>query len=46
MKKQEKKSYAYKPAYGIVVMCTDEANQIELFTKLKALGLTLKVVVI
>jgi predicted 3-demethylubiquinone-9 3-methyltransferase (glyoxalase superfamily) len=47
MKKEiAKKSYAYKPAYGIVVMCQDEAEQIKLFNKLKAQGLQLKVVVV
>ena len=48
MKKIEtpKKSYAYKPAYGIVVICNDEAEQIKLFNKLKAQGLQLKVVVV
>jgi len=46
MKKTEKKSYAYKPQYGIVVMCPDEQEQIKLFDKLKKMGLTLKVVVV
>jgi len=46
MKKTEtpKKSYAYKPQYGIVVVCQSEAEQIQLFEKLKAQGLKLKVV--
>ncbi len=47
MKKTEtKKSYAYKPAFGIVVQCEDEAEQIKLFNKLKGMGLKLKVVVV
>ena len=35
MKKTEKKSYAYKPQYGIVVMCCDEQEQIRLFEALQ-----------
>ncbi|MFZ4708024.1 MAG: hypothetical protein ACOYMF_18625 [Bacteroidales bacterium] len=46
MKKTEKKSYAYKPQYGIVVICPDEQEQIKLFEKLQKQGLKLKVVVV
>lgn len=44
----KKKSYTYHPQYGIVVMCTDEQNQIETFNRLKEmnLGLKLKVVTV
>lgn len=47
MKKTEtKKSYAYKPQYGIVIQCQDEAEQIRLFNRLKGMGFKLKVVVV
>jgi hypothetical protein len=46
MKKTEKKSYVYKPQYGIVVMCSDEQEQIRLFEALQKKGLKLKVVVV
>lgn len=47
MKKTEtKKSYTYKPQYGLVVICPDEAEQIKLFKKLQKQGLQLKVVVV
>lgn len=48
MKNSEKpkKSYAYRPAYGLVIVCKDEAEQIELFNRLKAQGLELKVVTV
>ena len=46
MKKSEKKSYAYKPQYGIVVMCSDEQEQIRIFEALQKKGLKLKVVVV
>lgn len=47
MKKPEtKKSYAYKPQYGIVVMCENEPEQIRLFERLQKQGLKLKVVVV
>lgn len=41
-----KKSYAYKPQYGLVILCKNEDEQIELFNKLKAQGLQLKVVTV
>lgn len=48
MNKPEKssKKYTYRPQFGLVVMCKDEADQIALFQKLKAQGLTLKVVTV
>jgi hypothetical protein len=46
MKKTEKKSYAYKPQFGIVVMCADEQEQIKFFEMLQKKGLKLKVVVV
>lgn len=46
MKKTEKKNYTYKPQFGLVVMCSDEGEQIKLFERLKKQGLTLKVVVV
>lgn len=46
MKKTEKKSYVYKPQFGIVVMCADEPEQIRLFEMLQKKGLKLKVVVV
>lgn len=42
----QKKSYAYKPQYGLVIICADEAEQIELFKKLKSQNLKLKVVTV
>lgn len=47
MKKTEtKKSYAYKPQFGLVIICADEAEQIKLFNQLKSQNLKLKVVTI
>jgi hypothetical protein len=48
MKKTEtvKKSYAYRPQYGLVVICQDEAEQIKLFNQLKSQNLNLKVVTV
>jgi hypothetical protein len=46
MSKPQKKSYAYKPSYGLVIICKSEAEQIELFNRLKAQGLELKVVTV
>ena len=46
MKKTERKSYAYRPQYGIVIVCQDEEEQIKLFNMLKEKGLKLKVVVV
>lgn len=42
----KKKSYTYHPQYGIVVMCTDEQNQIDTFNRLKELNLGLKLKVV
>lgn len=42
----KKKNYTYHPQYGIVVMCTDEQNQIETFNRLKELNLGLKLKVV
>lgn len=46
VKKMAKKSYTYKPQYGIVVVCASEEEQKKLFERLQKLGLTLKVVVV
>ena len=36
--------FKYRPKYGLVVVCTDEAHQQTLFKKLTKMGLKLKVV--
>ena len=36
--------YTYKPQYGVIVICTDEKEQQAIYERLKAEGLTLKVV--
>ena len=36
--------YTYKPQYGVIVFCTDEKEQQAIYERLKAEGLTLKVV--
>lgn len=41
-----KSKYAYKPQFGIVVICDDEKNQIETFNRLSEMGLKLKVVTV
>ncbi|MDY0102842.1 MAG: hypothetical protein RBS07_07860 [Lentimicrobium sp.] len=48
MKKPEqtKKSYAYKPQFGLVIICADEAEQIRLFNELQSKNLKLKVVTV
>jgi len=50
MKKTEsptqKKSYAYKPQYGLVIICQSESEQIKLFNELKQQNLKLKVVTV
>jgi hypothetical protein len=50
MKKTEsettKKSYTYKPQYGLVIICQSEAEQIQLFNHLKQQNLKLKVVTV
>ena len=37
-------SYTYKPQYGVIVICRDEAEQKAVFERLKQDSLTLKVV--
>lgn len=36
--------YQYKPLFGVVVICANEAEQAEIYEMLKKLGLKLKVV--
>lgn len=36
--------YTYKPQYGVIVICTDEKEQKEIYECLLKEGLTLKVV--
>lgn len=36
--------YKYKEQYGVVVICKDEKEQMEIYNRLLAEGLTLKVV--
>lgn len=36
--------YTYKPQYGVIVVCKDEAEQKAVFERLYAEGLTLKIV--
>ena len=38
------KQFSYKQQYGAIVICETEEEQIKMFEKLKAKGLTLKVV--
>lgn len=40
----EKKKFSYKRQFAVVVVCTDEVQQQEVYEKLKKDGLTLKVV--
>lgn len=42
----KKKSYAYKPQFGLVIICESEQEQIRLFEKLKSQNLKLKVVTV
>lgn len=42
----QKKSYTYRPQYGIVIICQDESEQIRLFNELKSKNLKLKVVTV
>jgi len=44
--KKEKKNYTYRPQYGLVIICQDENEQIEMFNKLQSQGLQLKVVTV
>lgn len=41
---EKKKTFNYKSQYGVVVVCKDEADQKEIYERLKKEGLTLKVV--
>jgi hypothetical protein len=41
-----KKSYTYKPQYGLVIVCESESEQIQLFNQLKNQNLKLKVVTV
>ncbi len=42
----EKKKFNYKPQYGIVVICSGEQEQKEVYEMLEKMGLNLKVVVV
>lgn len=42
----ETKKFNYKQQYGIVVICSNEQEQKEIYEKLEKLGLKLKVVVV
>jgi len=42
----QKKSYTYRPQYGIVIICQDETEQIRLFNELQSKNLKLKVVTV
>lgn len=39
-------NYKYKPQYGVIVICMDEKDQQAVYERLKAEGLTLKVVTV
>ena len=39
-----KNGYKYRPQYGVIVHCKDEAHQQALYKQLTALGLKVKVV--
>jgi len=39
-----KKSYKYKPQWGVIVICESEEHQKRVFEKLKKEGLKLKIV--
>lgn len=41
-----KNGYSYKQRYGVVVICTDEKHQEQVYTRLRKLGLKLKVVAV
>lgn len=36
--------FKYKEQYGVIVVCSDEKEQIQVYEKLHKMGLTLKVV--
>lgn len=40
------KNFTYKSQYGIVVICSNEEEQAEIYKMLESLGLKLKVVVV
>lgn len=42
--KKRMANFNYKQQYGVVVICKDEAEQMAVYERLKAQGLTLKVV--
>lgn len=41
-----KNGYVYKQQYGVVVICTDEKHQAQVYARLGKLGLKLKVVAV
>ena len=41
-----KNGFVYRPKWGLIIQCTDEAQQQHLYQQLKAQGLKLKVVVL
>ena len=41
---EKKKDFTYKPGFGVVVICENENEQREIYEKLAAQGLKLKVV--
>ena len=43
--KRGKPRSAYRPQYGVIVMCRHEAHQMAVYATLKGLGYDLKVVV-
>lgn len=45
-KRPGKNGFKYKQQYGVVVLCTDEKHQQQVYTALKEQGLKLKVVAV
>ncbi len=41
---EKKKTFSYKEQYGVIVICTNEVEQKEVYERLKKEGLILKVV--
>jgi hypothetical protein len=41
---ENKKKFNYKTQYGVVVICKDESEQMQVFERLKKEGLILKIV--
>lgn len=39
-------NYKYKPQYGVIVICDNEKDQQAIYERLRAEGLTLKVVTV